>query len=169
MSSPDADFPFRFVAVCLTLLLAAGCQPSDDPPIETGSQAEEVANDYIDAYNDRDRDRLTELIAPAVVYGGEETDRDALLAAIEAFWEAFPDITLEPTHVVADEEWAAIRIEFSGTHEGEFAGLEPTGESAESSEIMLFRIRNDQISEYWYAWDELGFYQQLGVVEPSMP
>lgn len=161
----DTLFRLRPVAACLAAFLAASCGRADTSPNQTPAQAQKVATAYIDAYNDRNVDRLSEIIASSVAYGGEDSDRDRFLTAIEGFWEAFPDITLEPTHIIADEEWAAIRIEFSGTHEGEFAGFEPTGEPVEGSEIMLFRIRDGQITEYWYEWDERGFYEQLGAEE----
>lgn len=168
MSGRDTFFPLCLVAVCFAALLAAACGPGETQHVGASFEAEEVAAGYIEAYNDRDLDRLSEIIAPSLTYGGEDSDREELLAAIQGFWEAFPDLMLEPTHVVADDEWAAIRIEFRGTHEGEFAGIGPTGETVEGSEIMLFRVRDRQIAEYWYEWDELGFYEQLGALEGSV-
>lgn len=166
MSSHEALFRLRSFTVSLTTVFAAAaCAPADTVQTDTRTRAGEVATAYIEAYNDRDLDWLRELIAPDITYGGEDSDRQELIAAIQGFWEAFPDVALEPTHLVAEEEWAAIRIEFRGTHEGEFAEIEPTGEPIEGSEIMLFRIREGQITEYWYEWDELGFYEQLGAAE----
>lgn len=167
MSCGHALFRPRLVSLLLVLLVAStgACEREEAPRAEESSQAETVVVDYLEAYNDQDVDRLTEIFAPSLQYGGEESQREDLLDAIRGFWEAFPDMTLDPTHLIADGEWVAVRIRFSGTHEGEFLGYDPTGGLVEATEMMMFRVSDGQIVEYWYEWDELGFYEQLGAVE----
>ena len=77
----------------------------------------------------------------------------------------FPDITLTPEGIVADADGAAFRFRFEGTHDGEFQGIEPTGEHLEISEMIFFEIGDDRIDGLWFEWDELGFYERLGVLE----
>jgi predicted ester cyclase len=52
----------------------------------------------------------------------------------------------------------------AGTHEGELAGIPPTGRRFSVSGISIARIVNGRIIESWNNWDALGLMQQLGVV-----
>lgn len=51
-------------------------------------------------------------------------------------------------------------------HEGEFEGIEPTGEEFEFAVMGTFRIENERVAEIWLLPDRLGLMEQLGVVEP---
>jgi predicted ester cyclase len=52
----------------------------------------------------------------------------------------------------------------TGTHQGAFTGLPPTGKSARITAINSHRIGDGQVKEAWLNWDALGFMQQLGVI-----
>ena len=124
-----------------------------------------IVERYVDAYNDHDRDRLEAVFAPTIEFAGGEASRDEFLAGVDTWWEAFPDITLTPERIVADDGGAAFRFRFEGTHDGEFQGIEPTGDRVDISEMIFFEIGDDRIDGLWFEWDELGFYERLGVLE----
>ncbi|MEJ7753535.1 MAG: ester cyclase, partial [Candidatus Limnocylindrales bacterium] len=54
---------------------------------------------------------------------------------------AFPDLTLAPVTVVADEEHVAMAYTIEGTHQGDFQGMAATGKriSVHGTEIVKFR------------------------------
>ena len=58
------------------------------------------------------------------------------------------------------------RFTESGTHQGEFFGIPPTGEHITTTGINIFRIENGKIVELWANSDDLGVMQQLGVIPP---
>jgi len=75
---------------------------------------------------------------------------------------AFPDFNIEPEHMVAPDEDVAVAYTLTGTHQGEFLGVEPTGRTIEVRGVQIARFRDGQIVECWGSSDELGILQQLG-------
>jgi predicted ester cyclase len=54
----------------------------------------------------------------------------------------------------------------TGTHEGEFLGIPPTGKRIELETIDIIRVRDGKCVEHWGVSDGLALMQQLGVIEP---
>lgn len=53
---------------------------------------------------------------------------------------------------------------FDATGTGEYYGHVVSDRTVECTEMMLFRVQDGSITEYWYEWDELGFWNQLDVL-----
>lgn len=118
--------------------------------------------------NERDREAFVDLHTDdAVLHGfGQEFRGIEEIAANQfAFLEAFPDATLTPGEMIAEGETVAARWTVTGTHENEFQGIEPTGESIELSVIGMFQVEDEQVAEVWLSVDQLELMQQLGVVD----
>lgn len=75
---------------------------------------------------------------------------------------AFPDMNIEPQHMVATDDDVAVAYTLTGTHQGEFLGIEPTDRSISVRGVQIARFRDAQIVERWGSSDELGILQQLG-------
>ncbi len=76
---------------------------------------------------------------------------------------AFPDMNIEPEHMTATDDDVAIAYTLTGTHEGEFLGVEPTGRTISIRGVQIARFNEDaRIVERWGSSDELGILQQLG-------
>lgn len=129
------------------------------------TRARAVVERYLEAYNERDVAEIEDVLAPEIESEGHRVDHDDLIAAVDDYWTAFPDCEHEVDRYVAAGDLVAVRTVFSGTHEGEYHGIGPTGESFAVTELMIFRVADGEIDGYWYAWDELGFWVQLGVLE----
>lgn len=127
--------------------------------------AEDVVDEYVRAYNDRDLETLAALFTDPFQLNGEELGVDDFLGLVRGYWDAFPDLELEATHQVADGEYVWDRHVFDATAVGEYYGHDVDGETVRSSEMMLFRVIDERITEYWYEWSELDFWVQLGVLE----
>lgn len=56
----------------------------------------------------------------------------------------------------------------TGTHTGEFHGISPTGNTFTVYRFWSFRIENGKIADMWGMDDQLGQYQQLGVLPPGL-
>ena len=55
-------------------------------------------------------------------------------------------------------------IKNPGTHRGELMGVPPTGKAVSVPAILIYRIANGKIAEFWMNADTLGLLQQLGAV-----
>jgi len=81
---------------------------------------------------------------------------------VQMMRSAFPDFHMELTHVIAEDDRVAARFVETGTHQGEFFGIAPTGRKVRFSEIGILRVADGQIVETWYDVDMLGLMGQLG-------
>ena len=91
---------------------------------------------------------------------------DGVREVVKMLFSAFPDTQVDLEEIVAEDDRIAMRITASGTHEGEFMGIEPTGEEMEVMVMSFQRIEDGKAVEEWQIIDTLGMLQQLGVVEP---
>ena len=78
---------------------------------------------------------------------------------------AFPDThrTVEE-QLTDDYQTVVTRWTATGTHQGEFMGIAPTGKRVTITGISIHRFAHGKIVEEWQEWDSLGLMQQLGVV-----
>lgn len=93
---------------------------------------------------------------------------DGLLATIEVFYTAFPDIKLTPRQVWADENGVVAEQVFTGTHTGPLATPEgevpPTGKPVTFGLIDTFLVGADgKVTDHRVYYDNLSFLTQLGL------
>jgi predicted ester cyclase len=84
-------------------------------------------------------------------------------AFYQQLWAAFPDLRATPETTVAEAGWIAQRLSVSGTMQGAFMGMAPTGERATYEVITMFRVADSRIVEYHAQADVMGMMQQLGI------
>lgn len=98
---------------------------------------------------------------PAGAADGHEGFRRVL----GGFVDAFPDLRLDIQFVTADDDRAAFYISTSGTHQGSFRGIPPTGKAFKVNGVDVFRFDGEgKISEHWGVFDTFGMMAQLGLV-----
>jgi steroid delta-isomerase-like uncharacterized protein len=134
----------------------------------TTEQNKELIRRTFGTLNEQDRDGFTELLADDVVFHDTSEDVRGLDAVVEYHWnffEAFPDLEFTVEDLVEEDDEVAFRFTTSGTHEGAFRGIEPTGKEVEISEMGIVHVEDGECAEVWIQGDELGLLEQLGVVE----
>ena len=80
---------------------------------------------------------------------------------------AFPNVNCGIEALIADGDTVVRRDRATGTHQGEFMGIQPTGREIVAEGIHIHRIEDGQIVETWAQSDVMGVMLQLGVVEPA--
>jgi steroid delta-isomerase-like uncharacterized protein len=85
----------------------------------------------------------------------------AIFAMIRA---GFPDHDAVIHDQVAEGDKVVTRKSFTGTHEGEFLGVPPTGRRVTINVIDIVRVQDGRIVEHWNTVDLLGALQQMGAV-----
>jgi len=76
--------------------------------------------------------------------------------------EAFPDLSVALETLVADEESIAFAYTLSGTRQGPFRGIAPTGRTMKIRGMQISKFKDGKMVERWGSSDELGMLQQLG-------
>ena len=116
--------------------------------------------EYFDALSGKEK--------PAEIVNEYVSESDQALKDHIAMFEAgFPLYELVVDDMIAEGDKVAVRATFHGTHQGEFAGIPPTGVEATVMINLIYRIADGMIVEHWMEADQLGLMQQLGVVDPG--
>jgi steroid delta-isomerase-like uncharacterized protein len=97
--------------------------------------------------------------------GGEVHGQDALEAYIRELRIAFPDSTITPEALLEDAEMVMTEWTATGTHEGEFNGLPPTGHTFGHKGMSKFVIADGKIQEERMYYDTREIAEQLGFLE----
>jgi steroid delta-isomerase-like uncharacterized protein len=121
--------------------LVEGWQAGHDPDVAR----EILAEDFVDR-------------SGPVEYGAKE----AGIAWFSYMWQAFPDFSVKIKLQIAEEDMVATLKTFSGTHEGEFMGIPPTGRQIAFDVFDMLRVRDGQVVEHWNVEDSASLMKQLG-------
>jgi len=88
---------------------------------------------------------------------------------VTAYRVAFPDLHFTIEAKIAEGDKVVTYWTVSGTHQGEFMGIPPTGKQFEGPGIDIHRIANGKIVEAWGILDNFGTLQQIGVIPTPKP
>lgn len=158
------------------LMLFIGCGEEetevdvDQTGDSTAAAAEEAisGDEWVRLFNAGDWEGIRAFYTDDYVYHSTMGDMnlDQSLGFLRSFKEAF-NITIEPLRGIQQGDMVAWHARMSGTHEGAFMGIEPTGKAVTIEGIGMQRIVDGKIAEEWDIIDEMGLMQQIGVV-PAM-
>lgn len=138
-------------------------------------QAENKAlvEQFYDELDDHNLNVMDELLADDYTTGiyrsGESEPIDGK-AGMKELWqeyfEAFPDFEGQSMELIAEDDRVAIFREERGTHEGEFRGIEPTGEEITFEYSGYFVVEDGQFVHGHFRGNMLDLLKQLGVESP---
>lgn len=93
---------------------------------------------------------------------GTEVGREAVKNYVSTLLEAFPDLQVTVDPVLAEGNLVGWLRTHTGTHEGEFMGISPTGQKITWQSTNISRVDDGKITEEWGTVDLL---QKLQAVE----
>ena len=70
--------------------------------------------------------------------------------------------------MVAEGDKVSTLLVMEGTHTGQWLGIPPNGKRINIRMMVIHRIQNGKIIEDWVLVESLGFFQQLGILPPTM-
>jgi steroid delta-isomerase-like uncharacterized protein len=82
-----------------------------------------------------------------------------------AMLQAFPDLAVSVEDIIVEDNKAASRVRFSGTHRGEFMGIPPTDKKINIQVIDIMAYRDGKATDHWGVTDQMGMMVQLGVID----
>ena len=95
---------------------------------------------------------------------GDATGAQVLKQVWSVLLRAFPDLQLDVKDLIGEDDKVVARIVVTGTHRGDYMGVEPTGKSIAYDEIFIFRFANGRVVETWGVVDVYAQMKQLGVI-----
>jgi steroid delta-isomerase-like uncharacterized protein len=124
---------------------------------------------FYDLINAGDFEGFGELLADDFVEHEElpieAAGREAPKQLFAMFRSAFPDMHWAAVDVFVSDDKVVARARVTGTHEGEFMGIPPTGRRIDVPLIDIIRFGGDGLArEHWGIFDQMKLMQQLGVV-----
>jgi predicted ester cyclase len=127
---------------------------------------------FHDISNSRDLERVAtvidELVAPdAVIHTPlpiEATGPQLLKAVLGQLRRAFPDLHISVEDVIEEGDKIVARNRVTGTHQGEYMGIAPTGTRVTYDEIFILRFADGRIAETWGVVDVMSQMKQLGAI-----
>jgi predicted ester cyclase len=130
-------------------------QADIDATVTTTANKELVRRLIDDAVNERNLDVVDELA-------------DGELAAAAKRWigpfrASFPDFTMKIIDLVAEGDTVVGYFQCSGTHHGEWNGIQATGKRFQDvDEIYIFHVRDGKLTGFVAVEDNLSRLRQLG-------
>ena len=175
----------RFVVTALaacslfgSMVLPASAAQDATPAAECVTTTPEENTELVRAYWDEavwgPQGKIAEVVAPDEVHhwgiAGTTEGFDAFAERWALFNTAFPDLKFTVDLVTATDDMAASVWTATGTQEGEWQGIAPTGKTVSWTGINVFAIACGQITESWGEADHVGLRSALGATDvPTLP
>jgi steroid delta-isomerase-like uncharacterized protein len=122
---------------------------------------------FEEVWNQGRADVIDEMVAPeSVVHGlGEDlVGPEGFKVFHAAYRDAFPDVRVQIDDMVAEGDRVVVRWSAAATHAGGGLGIPATGRPVRFGGMTVMRFSNGKLVEGWNSYDQLGLFQQLGVV-----
>jgi hypothetical protein len=113
-----------------------------------------VRSYYQDVLNGRNLDAVGE-------YFADERVIEGVRRGCFAYFQAFPDLHLSIDELIAEDDRVFCRSTMTGTHDGEYKGIPPTGRHISSESAEVFRIDDGTFVGYWCLSNVAGLMRQL--------
>ena len=83
---------------------------------------------------------------------------------LTTLFSGFPDLHVNIEHILAENDFVLVFLNFTGTHRGGFEGMIPTNKLVKIRSADLYRIENGKIVEHWDVVDRLDLLKQTGAI-----
>ncbi|HTY74630.1 MAG TPA: ester cyclase [Candidatus Nanoarchaeia archaeon] len=120
---------------------------------------------FIEAYNERKLNLIDDFVSPEYVDHSNSLGREGLKQIIAMGLNAFPDWHETVEDIIAEGDKVWVLLKYTGTHNGDFMGLSPTGKKITSKAVDIYRIIDGKLAEYWNVTDNINIFKQVGAIE----
>ncbi len=121
---------------------------------------------YYEAWFKGDIETLKEIFSPDYVWHqapGQDLSLEETLEEAKQQMVMFSDRSFSEEDLIAKGDKAVLMCINRGTHTGDVEGFPATGKKFESSGIEIIQVESGKIVESWEVYDNLSYYQQLGM------
>jgi len=140
------------------------------------SEARDLAEAHIRAFNERAWSRAADIYAPDLITvepGGTTHGIDAFVGHGQGFAAAFPDSRMEVTAIIESGSHAVAEGVYTGTHTGPLATpqgeVPPTGRTLRLPICLVFEVAAGRIASNHAYYDQMTLAAQLGLLPEPAP
>jgi predicted ester cyclase len=101
---------------------------------------------------------------PASLTDGSGKTPQSFKKYLAALFSGFPDLHVNIEHILAENDFVLVFLNFNGTHKGQFEGMSPTNKPVTIRSADLYRLENDKIVKHWDVVDSLDLLTQTGAI-----
>ncbi|MEM6430854.1 MAG: ester cyclase [Deinococcota bacterium] len=126
-----------------------------------------LAHAFVDALNQHDVSLFDSFISAETYINHNAFVDDGIdnaKATFAMFFQAFPDFAVTAEDVMIAGDKVIGRFTYTGTHQGNFMGNIPTGNTIHMRSIDIWRVQDGKFVEHWDELNTLEFFGQLGAV-----
>ena len=113
-----------------------------------------VRRDYEEVLNGRNLDADGD-------YYADERIVEGVRRGCFSYFTAFPDLHVSLDELIAEGDAVFLRSTMTGTHDGEYKGIPPTGRHVAAETAEVFRIVEGKFVGYWCLANVAGLMRQL--------
>lgn len=109
---------------------------------------------YDEVLNGRDLDAVTDFFA-------DERLAEGIRGGCFSYFRAFPDLHVSVDELLAEGDRVFCRSTMTGTHDGEYKGIPPTGRHVAAESAEVFAIADGRFVGYWCLANVAALMRQL--------
>ena len=109
---------------------------------------------YDQVLNGRDLDAVGDYFADERLVAGVQK-------GCFSYFNAFPDLHVSVDELIAEGDRVFCRSTMTGTQDGEYKGIPPTGRHVAAESAEVFRVDGDKFVGYWCMTNVAGLMRQL--------
>ena len=106
-------------------------------------------------------------VVEQVPFPGQGPGIEGLKDVLRGMRTAFPDLYFGIEEQIAEGDKLLTRFEWTGTHQGEFLGVPPTGRPVKVWGMVIDRFHEGRIKETRIIMDIFGMMMQMGAFSPK--
>lgn len=130
----------------------------------------QIVETFYRAFSDKDPDLVDEVLAPTwddiPLAPGQGAGPEGVKPIIRSVMQAFPDVRITVHDMIQEPGRVGVRAEITGTHQGEFFGIAPTGIAVSFRLHEFHTLDERRITTTWHMEDWFGLFLQLGQFPP---
>lgn len=115
---------------------------------------ERIREYYERVFNGRELDAMAEFWA-------DEKTMEAVTRGCLTYFDAFPDLHISVEELIAEDDRLFVRSTMTGTQDGEYKGIAPTGRNVAADSAEVYRLADGKIVGYWCLTNVAGLMRQL--------
>ena len=116
----------------------------------------------------KDSASARDLFSPDFKTNGEHAGIDGPRATVEHRLAAFPDLKSQVEELIAVDDKIVVRVRWTGTQTGDYAGVPATGKAVDVRVISIWRFENGKVVENWTLQDQLTLLKQVGFLPETI-